>query len=320
MGLASYGGRPAQRFLMGDCVTRGVSKQLITMLLSLAVVLTLLASGCIEVKDKPPHGEFTMELHSNEMFFVPDGGGELEGAHAHVDTDLHHEHPEYSWNITGLTTLKGSKVDVPPTGQGMRKADYVLEYYEQHNQTSVLLSTVPNLSGIYFAVGNGTGLMAHEDDEHSGVNVEMGPALTTIASDDTGQVMEFSGRLSDGISVNVTMDHEGGNSTSYVLGVWVQTVSSTDLVSESLKIFKGEVHMLHYVDEELNLTIAREDDPTNVTFEGTIGDLPEGYHTHIGSLEWEGTVGEVEESPGMGAWAAVVAFATLAAVMVRRRR
>ncbi len=289
------------------------------LVLASSVALLLAVSGCIEVKDPPPHGDFTIEVDSEGMFFVPDEGGELEGPRADVETDLHDEHPEYSWDIEGVGEFPGRKVEVPPTTVGLRTATYDLEYYEQHQCVPVFVATLPDLTGIYFVVGNATQLDENLTIEE-GLEIEMGPSLIEHHVDDNGAVMEFSGRLSDGIAVNVSLEEGAPNSTAYVTAILVSSGDIQDEEVGSIAIFPGEAHHLFYVDGDLNITISRTDDPTNITFEGLYADLPKEYRTDIGKLLWEGHVGETEETPGMASFTALLAFIVVAAVATRARR
>ena len=205
------------------------------MVLFIAVLLAV--SGCIEVRDPPPHGDFTIEVDSEGMFFVPDEGGELEGPKAHAETDLHHQHPDYSWDIEGAGEFPDRKVELPATTVAVRTATYDLEYYEQHQWVPVLVATLPDLTGIYFVVGNGTQLDENLTIEE-GLDIETGPSLLELRVDDNGAVMEFSGRLSDGIAVNVSLEEGAPNSTAYVLGVLVTSGDIHDEVAGSVAIHR----------------------------------------------------------------------------------
>ena len=90
------------------------------LVISLVVVLLMTAAGCIEVKEKPPRGPFHIEIESEEMFFVDDSGGHLEGPHGHVDTDIAHAHEEYAWDIEGLGEFEGAEVELPAHDVGIR--------------------------------------------------------------------------------------------------------------------------------------------------------------------------------------------------------
>ena len=306
---------------IGDCVTLAVSRpaSLPVLLLAATVALLLATAGCIEVKDPPPVGEFTIEVESEGIFFVPASGGLLEGPHAPVETELHHQHPNYSWDIEGVVEYEGAEVDVPATSVAVRKASYDLEYYEQWQHMPMFVTTLPDLTGIYFVVGNGTQLDENLTMDYE-LDVEIGPSLIEHHVDEMGAVMEFSGRLSDGIALNISLNESAPNETSYVLGLTLHSGGLEEEVAGSVAIYPGEVHRLFYVDGELNITIHPMDEPTNITFQGIIEDLPADYHTEIGDLLWEGHVGVEEEAPGMASWTALAALGVVALVAVGRRR
>lgn len=318
-----YHGNPFRRvtLFIGDGVTLAVSRpaSLPVLVLVSTVALLLATSGCIEVKDPPPAGKFIIDVESEGIFFVPASGGLLEGPHAHVETDLHHEHPDYSWDIDGVGEFEGAEVDVPATSVAVRKASYNLDYYEQSQHMPMLVTTLPDLTGIYFVVGNGTQLDENLTMDYE-LEVEMGPSLIEHHVDEMGAVMEFSGRLSDGIALNISLNGSAPNETSYVLGITLYSGELDEEVGGSVAIYPGEMHRLFYVDGELNVTIYPMDDPTNITFQGTFEDLPSEYHTDIGDLLWVGRVGEEEEAPGMASWTALMALGVVALVAVGRRR
>jgi len=283
------------------------------------VALLLATAGCIEVKDPPPAGPFVIEVESEGIFFVPASGGILEGPHAHVESDLHHQHPNYTWEIEGVGEFEGSDVDVPATSVAVRRALYNLEYYDQEQDMPMFVTTLPDLTGIYFVVGNGTQLDENLTMDYE-LDVEMGPSLFEHHVDEMGAVLEFSGRLSDGIALNISLNESAPNETSYVLGLTLYSGELDEERAGSVAIHPGEMHRLFYVDGELNITISPMDEPTNITFQGAFEDLPAGYQTDIGDLMWAGHVGEVEETPGMASWTALMALGVVALVAVVRRR
>ncbi len=312
---------PRVTLFIGDGVTLAVSRPSYPPVLVLvsAVAILLATAGCIEVKDPPPAGEFTIDVESEGIFFVPANGGLLEGPHAHVETELHHDHPNYTWDIDGAGEFEGAEVDLPATSVALRKASYNLEYYEQWQHMPMFVTTLPDLTGIYFVVGNGTQLDENLTMDFE-LDVEMGPSLIEHHMDEMGAVMEFSGRLSDGIALNISLNESAPNETTYVFGITLYSGELEKEVAGSVAIYPGEVHRLFYAEGELNVTIHPMDEPTNITFQGNLVDLPGEYHTDIGELLWVGHVGEEEEAPGMASWTALVALGVIALVSVVRRR
>ena len=202
------------------------------------VALLLATAGCIEVKDPPPAGEFTIDVESEGITFVSASGGLLVGSHAHVETELHHEHPNYSWDIDGVGEFEGAEVDVPATSVGLRKASYDLEYYELWQHMPMLVTTLPDLTGIYFVVGNGTQLDENLTMDYE-LDVEMGPSLVEHHVDEMGAIMEFSGRLSDGIALNISLNGSAPNETSYVLGITLYSGELDEEVAGAVAIYPG---------------------------------------------------------------------------------
>jgi hypothetical protein len=293
------------------------------MVVSLVVLLLLSSVGCIEVKDKPPQGPFVIELDSEEMFFVDDSGGHLEGPHAHVETEIAHAHEEYAWDIEGLGEFEGAEVELPAHDVGVRKASYNIHFIDQENHTGLSVATVPDLSGIYFVIGDGIGL-EHGDHSEQTLDLEVTPGinLTEVSSHEGWTILEYAGRLSDPMVVKLVYANNKEGTVTYLVGTHVKSGEVLEEDVGSLRIMAGETHYLSFVEGELTVTIwAPEyddaiDDPV---FNGTYDELPKEYRTHIGQLEWEGHVGEPEETPGFGSLLAVSAV-VVALVVVRTRR
>ncbi|UCC92775.1 MAG: hypothetical protein JSW25_08945 [Thermoplasmata archaeon] len=294
------------------------------LVLTLVVALIVATAGCIEVKEKPPRGPFHIEVESEEMFFMDDSGGPLVGPHGHVETDIPHAHEEYAWDIEDLGEFEGAEVDLPAHDVGVRKASYNIHFIDQENHTGLSVATVPDLSGIYFVIGDGIGLAADDDDTQTlDLQVLKGENLTEISSHDGWTIMEYAGRLSDPMVVNLHHDESNEGNVTYLVGIHV---TSGDLILEdvgSVRIQPGQYHRLWYLDGELRLFIFDEFplliDAQDI-WNGSYEDLPKEYRTHIGHLDWEGHVGEPEEAPGFGTLMSVLAMSTVAVLVLRRRR
>jgi hypothetical protein len=301
-----------------------MSRWVALLVMTLAVALLVATAGCIEVKEKPPEGPFTIELEMEEMFFVDESNGILEGPHGLLETEIPHAHEGYAWDIEGLGEFEGTEVELPSHTPGVRKASYNIHFLEEENHTGLSVATVPDLSGIYFAIGDGIGLEEGDDDTQTlDLELDWGQDLTEIASDDGWTLLEFAGRLSEPMVVNVVHNFSNAGTVTYLVGVHVK---SGDILVEdvgSIKINPGERHVLSYLDGELWVKIwGPNEDLTDVVlvFDGAYDDLPKAYSTRIGQLEWEGHVGEVEESPGFGVLFSVLSLAVIAALVIRHRR
>jgi hypothetical protein len=294
------------------------------LVLTTAVAIMFVTAGCIEVKEKPPRGSFTLEVEAEEMFFMDDSGGLLEGPHGHLDTEIAHAHEEYVWDIEDLGEFEGSEVDLPYHDTGVRPASYNIHFLEEENHTGLAVATVPDLSGIYFVIGDGTGLATDDNSTHTPVfDMEWGQNLTEVHSDVHGTIMEYGGRLSEAMTVGIALNDSTEEPSVYMVGIHVK---SGDLLEEdigSLKIDPGEYHVLSYVDGQLTVDVHEYILGTVVeppVWSGPYEDIPKEYRTHIGHLEWEGHVGEPEEAPGFGTLMSVLAMAAIAVLVLRGRR
>jgi len=304
-----------------------MSRWVALLVITLVMALLTATAGCIEVKEKPAKGPFTIELDSPEMFFVDETDGVLVGPHGHLETDIPHAHEGYAWDIEDLGEFPGAEVELPNHAPGVRKASYNIHFFDEENHTGLSVATVPDLSGIYFAIGDGTGLATKDNSTHSPVfDMEWGPNLTEVHADDHGAIMEFAGRLSDPMTLRLRLNDSTTEPSVYLVGVHVK---SGDLLEEdvgSIRINLNETHRLSYIDGELRIHIAlvkRNGSGFFVwspLFNGTYEDLPKEYRTHIGRMEWVGHVGELEETPGFGMLMSVLALAAVAVVAARSRR
>ena len=292
--------------------------------LTLVVVLLFATAGCIEAKEKPPQGPFTIELESEEMFFVDDSGGILHGPHGHLETEIAHHHEEYAWDIEGLGEFEGAEVDLPTHEVGVRKASYNVHFIDQENHTGLSIATVPDLSGIYFVIGDGIGLEEGDNNTDAlDLEIRWGQNLTEVSSSEGWTVLEYTGRLSEPMHVGIKHNFSNQGTVTYLVGIHVK---SGDLLEEdigSIRINPGEDHTLRYLDGELWVIIRGADLPPGTIedplYNGTYEDLPSEYRTHIGALEWEGHVGEPEETPGFGVLISALAL-TIAVFAVGARR
>ena len=291
---------------------------------TLVMALLIATAGCIEVKEKPPQGPFTIEFDSEEMFFVDETDGVLVGPHGHLETDIPHAHEGYAWDIEGLGEFEGAEVELPDHAPGVRKASYNTHFFEEEIHTGLSVATVPDLSGIYFVIGDGIGLEEGDDDTQTlDLEIEAGQNLTEVASDDGWTLLEYTGRLSEPMGMEVFHNFSNTGTVTYMVGIHVK---SGDILEEdvgSIRINPGERHVLSYIDGILSVKIwAPNADQTGeeLVFDGAYEDLPKGYRTHIGQMEWEGHVGEAEETPGFGMLFSVLSLAVIAVVVIRHRR
>ena len=259
-----------------------------------------------------------------EMYFVDASGGPLVGPHGHVDTDIAHAHEGYEWDIEGLGEFEGAEVDLPAHDVGVRKASYKVHFLDEENHTGTALATVPDLSGIYFVIGDGIGLgEGDEDDQTLNLSMGWGQNLTEVASGDGWSMQEYAGRLSDPMMCELTHNRSNTGNVTYLVGVHVKSGELLEEDIYSIHIGPMETHVLRYIEGELRVTIwdpSIEDMMHEPLFNGTYEDLPGEYRTHIGHLDWEGHIGEVEESPGFGALLSMAAPAIVAVLLVRSRR
>jgi hypothetical protein len=315
----------AQAFSTGDGVT-GVMQRPAPLLAALFVVTLLVASaGCIEQRDPPEHGGFTIEVESQPLFFTTTEGEELHGADAQVETELHHDHPEYSWDIEEVGEFEGSEVHLPDVEEGLYTASYRLDYYEQEEVLPLFLAAIEEWNGTYAVVAEG-GLL--EDPSNSSAQPFSIVSVDNLEPIGSGgavdgyewAVMEGDENLTGGLVINLLMDEFGAEETEYVVGYQWASGMMVLRWSASFVIHAGEAHNLTYGGPwTFNITIAPHDDPSNVTYQGNYTKLPERYRGRLGTLHWEGSVGG-EEAPGLGLAGALVALSVAFVALGRRRR
>ena len=296
------------------------------MALVLLIAMNLVVAGCIEVKDPPEEGEFTIELDSPAMLFVPEAGGHLEGAHAHTETELHDEHLKYFWHVEGLEELEGPEASLPATDVGVRRAEYRLEYYEQEEHLNLSVVTVPSGEGVFLAFADGNLLEGGPNGTATpGLTFEVGENLTVLHTDEVGTVWKFNESLDEeDVVLNVFLDENASRRASYVVGIHIIEGSHEEIHNGSIVIYPGEGHTVSFLQSDsdhLNVGVWIEKDNITVwPHIGTFEDLPVKYRTDIGVLEWEGRVGEEEEAPGPSATLALGSIIVVAAVSLMARR
>ncbi len=296
------------------------------LLAALLVVSVLVASvGCIEQRDPPEHGEFTIEVDTSPLLFTGTLGERLHGAHAHVETDLHHEHPDYYWEIEDIGRLEGSDVQLPAMDEGLYPATYELEYYEQEEGMPLLIAALGPRNASYAVIAESGVFEDPTGHEPGPFTIASAENLTLV--EPNGPIWKNQWALLRGevdrtqrMGIDVELD-PAAEEAEYVVGFqWVAGLL-VNRWSTALVIHPGEVHNLKYLGPgALNITIAHQDDPGNATFEGGYDELPDEYRGHLGTLHWQGEVGEGEEAPGLGFVSAVAALSVVAVSARRCRR
>jgi MYXO-CTERM domain-containing protein len=298
------------------------------LLATVFVILVVVSfSGCIEQQDPPEEGKFTIEVESEVVFFLTEDGGTLHGAHAHVETELHHEHPEYNWTI-GDKHYEGSEVELHEN-VGIRLASYDLEYYEEERHIPVYLFSLPTVDDTWAFFASGARLEEAQDGaEYPDLMFWNVSGLEPLPRKEPAVVSPFFWEAFKGANIteaglvaNFTLTSEAEESTTYVFAYhWVDGETHHQW-TDSVKIRPGEVHQLRYTGSGvLDMTISNATNSTEVHFAGAFDDLPAKYSTHLGVLEWEGEVGPEEEAPGMTAWSGLLALTVVVLVASRRRR
>ena len=287
------------------------------------MVILLASAGCIEQRDPPEKGEFTITMETYVVMYAYEGlAGDLHGPHAEVETELHHEHPEYSWSIEGMEHHEGSDVHIDAGDIDLRKVTYHLEYYEHWANMSMVLATVPEALGTYVVVAE----LPPEDhgDAVNDTELEIEPVgdLAAIVNASMGRVMEPRNEWSrDGLTFNVSLAEDAEASVTYVAGYHIGTGTNVVRYERAFVIHPGLHHNITFLSgSEINISVANTTTPDTPFWEGTYEELPSSYVAHPGHLEWEGEVGEVEEAPGPGAVITLTALFVAVVVMVRRRQ
>lgn len=292
--------------------------------MTLAVALLFTTAGCIEVKERPPEGPFTILLDVPAMYFVDEGEGMLEGPHATVETDIAHAHEGYAWDIEGLGEFEGTEADLPDHDVGVMKAWYQVHFLEEENHTGTSVATVPDLSADYLVIGDGIGLAEGDEGTQTlDLELSMGQNLSYVDSDEGWTVMEYAGSLSNAMTVSLLHNGSNQGTVTYLVGVHIGSTDPGEETVGAIEMNPGELHRLTYLDGQLNVTIYEDyivAPGLNQVYDGSYHDLPAEYRTHIGHLDWEGHIGEVEEAPGFGMLLSLGAVVAVAVVLVGRRR
>jgi hypothetical protein len=291
--------------------------------------LVLSFAGCIEQRDPPEEGKFTIHVESDPLLFANAAEAVLHAPHAEVDTELHHEHPDYVWTVGGVGEYEGEEADIGLTPSAIREVTLRLEYYEQERNVSLLAACIGEntepwavlVAGAAFEEGVDTPDDSELEFEAVAGLEELGRTQEYIGPMAEGEMYLGEDFGTSGLVVNVSLPWEVENATTYVFGFHWAATPTFNRWSEAVAINPGELHQLHYSGPgDLELTIANVSDPSHVHFEGAFEELPKAYQTHVGTLEWEGDVGPEEEAPGMASWTALLALSLIVVLMGRRRR
>jgi hypothetical protein len=283
------------------------------------MLLIVSTAGCVEVKDRPANGPFTIRLEMPPMLLVNDTGGQLAGPLAQVETELENKTPAYSWDIDGdgIADLNGSRVHYPNGTIDIHVAHYIVTYYGQQRAIPLFLA--------------GSGRAAVADalflENASLASVGVRTPLIILGGNDLRTNTEGPlGITFDGVrnpptgfhGMYISLWSNASGPSTYVAGfVWdVNDPYNTSM--GAFRIWPGERHHVECTDDGQMLLNVTTQSGTTVVYSGSAGDAPANRTARLGVLEWTGRVGE-EPTPGPGALAAAVALVCATVALARHR-
>jgi len=286
---------------------------------ALAMLLIVSTAGCVEVKDRPERGPFTMMLEMPPMLFDIHSGGELNGSLAQVETELENRTPAYAWDVDGdgLADLNGSRVQYPNGTIGIHVAHYIVTYYGQQREVPLFLA--------------GSGRAAVADaiflDNASLVSAGVRTPLTILAGYGLGAFDEgpvgtrFDGIktiLTEPIGIYVSLPSNASGPSTYVVACNRYIDDPAQALTDAFRIWPGEQHHIQFTHEGRALLNITTLSGTTIVYSGPAEDVPANRTARPGVLEWAGRVGE-EPAPGLGSLAATVAIICSGVILARRR-
>lgn len=293
------------------------------LLVVVCVALLTAATGCIEVRDRPEEGEFTLRVESPPLLLYLGPSGVLEGEEAELETELEGD-VHYSWDIgsDGSVDFTTREAHIEDAAAGLDTATYIVSFHEGSRNMTLLLAFTPEDTPAAATVadltytGEGVAL-----DAHYATALEVTPTanLTILTEGPLGAVLNTSIHLPVELGLNVSLPVGHNGSLEYVAAFhpWSAYFPADTVQSVSLAIEPGETHTVT-MDGAGNIHMVIRDASGAVVFSGLASDVPGDRHVEFTTIDWEGHIGE-EEAPGMGAPVALAAVVVAAAVLVARR-
>jgi len=307
---------------------------------ALALLLVVSTAGCVEVKDRPERGEFTITLEIPPLIMVNTTGGLLHGPEAELTTDLESKDIEYYWGIESLAggfpptfdEWKGRDLQFKGAHPGLQRIQYGVEYYGQRRNLTLFLASIP-------ADQNATIVVADVNYLNTSY-VPEGSTSPKLAVDSmAGNLLAEDGRIAtiynftpedrDNASVEVFFFYGLSGNNTYLVACRQGGLPGTAPVEAALIYRPYEDHVIdldpsggmnvtiwdtHYGNSKWNFTWKK-------LYNGSVSGLPRDRRVEPGMLVWNGTVGGgKEESPGTGALLAVASIAAAASAMAMHRR
>jgi hypothetical protein len=288
------------------------------------VALLMAATGCIEVRDRPESGDFSLRVVSPPVHLYLGPTAALEGAEAELDTELGGD-VHYSWDIgsDGSIDFTTREAQIQDAAAGLESATYIVSFHEESRNMTLLLAFTPEDTPAAATVADLTYTgEAVALDAHDATPLEVTPTanLTILTEGPLGTVLNTSLYLPVELGLNVSLPVGHNGSLYYVAAFhpWSDYFPADTVQSVSLAIEPGEAHTVT-MDAAGDVHLVIRDASGAVVFAGLASDVPGERHVAFTTIDWEGSIGE-EEAPGMGAPFALAAVAVVAMALGAWRR
>jgi hypothetical protein len=298
---------------------------------ALALLLIVSTAGCVEVKDRPERGEFTITLEVPPLMMVNTTGGWLHGPEARLTTDLESKHVEYYWGFESrlgvfppeFDYIKGRDVQVNVTVPRIQVVSYGVEYLGQRREISIFMASIPPDSNATIAVADVDFLdTSHLPVGPSGPELKVLPGVDNqlVLQNQIGQIFNFTPYALNDTEIKVYYTNTTSRSHAYAFACNPRGQAEIAPVEAVVQFRPGEHHDIDLTPSGgLNITIRSAFG--SVQYAGAVSGIPEDHRVEPGMLVWNGTVGGgKEETPGPGALITSASIAIVASAMVARRR
>ena len=288
---------------------------------ALALLLVVSTAGCVEVKDRPESGPFTIGLEMPPMLLLDENGDWLAGTHAQVETELENKTPAYSWDIDGdgIADLNGSVAIYPGGSEGIHVVHYIVSYYGQQREIPLFLG----VGGARRAAVADALFLGNASRSTPGLRTPLsileGYGLAASTEGPEGTVFgDVRYPLTRPLGIFISLPSHASGPTTYVASFALDIDNRSLSSTEVFRIWPGERHHVQFTLEGQTMVNITGNSGTAVVYSGPAQDMPANRTATLGVLEWTGRVGE-EPAPGPGWLAATVALLSATLVFVRRR-
>jgi len=298
---------------------------------ALALLLVVSTAGCVEVKDRPERGEFTITVDLAPVMMVNMTGGWLRGPEAELTTDLESKHVEYYWGFVSrlgvfppeFDYIKGRDVQVNVTVPRIQVASYGVEYLGQRRDIPIFLASVPPDSNATVAVADVDFLdTSYRSVDPGGPELKVLPDVENqlVLQNQMGWIFNFTPYALNDTVTRVHYTNTTTRSHAYAFACNPRGQTGIAPVEAVVQFRPGEHHDIGLTPSGgLNVTIRNAFG--HILYAGAVSGLPEDRRVEPGMLVWNGTVGGgKEEAPGPGALLASTSIVIVSSAMAVRGR